>query len=326
MYSCDEIVQGTQHDAASAKHTCASLGYIYDPWVRNFEHPRKQPSPLFNRGYWARVRGIQREIIAFVQQAKAIAPDVGVQIVNLGSGLDTMYWWLHHEQAEGRIPADTKMTYFEIDFPEVIQKKTQTIKRKDLIPNMNIVTNEKFGTTEIRMHDCRYVGVDLRMIKDVTACMEASGFDPSQHTCYVSECVLIYMQSLHGNEVVQWAADAVPSADVLKNFIVYEQTNATTAFGKMMIKNLNARGCPLLSIHDFPTLESQEKRYLERGWRFVHYMDMNEVYSSLPDDDRARIEKIELLDEVEELKLMQAHYFILIASSHEKMCSRELAP
>eukprot|EP00397_Hematodinium_sp_SG-2012_P037168 GEMP01040239.1.p1 GENE.GEMP01040239.1~~GEMP01040239.1.p1 ORF type:complete len:330 (+),score=44.45 GEMP01040239.1:33-992(+) len=312
----DESVQGTHVDAATAKHTCASFGYIYDPWVQHFVQSSKRPAPLFNRGYWARVRGIQTEVMQFIFRAIQLAPDRGVQIVNIGSGLDTMCFWLQHEQAEGRIPKDVKITYFEIDFPEVIQKKTRTVQRKGLFPEINVVVNSIHGTPELRNPDCRFVCGDLRVVKEVVESMDAAGFDSSQHTCFVSECVLIYMQGLQGTSILEWAAEAVKVPDALNNFIVYEQTNPLTQFGKIMVKNLNQRGCPLLSIHDFPTLESQEKRYLEHGWKFVRSNNMNEVYHSLPEDERRRIEKIELLDELEELLLIQAHYFILVATSH----------
>lgn len=38
------------------------------------------------------------------------------------------------------------------------------------------------------------------------------------------------------------------------------QINPFDAFGKTMIKNLELRGCPLLSISDYPTLNDQRKR------------------------------------------------------------------
>jgi len=311
----DAAVQGTHIDAAVAKTTCAAFGYIHDPWVQHFAHSPNQPNPLFNRGYWARVRGVQTEVANFVQRANEQAPDKGVQIVNLGAGLDTMYWWLKHEKIEGRLP-DVNITYFEIDFPEIIQKKTRIVQRKNLLTDPNVANNAVHGTQEIRTSDCRYVAADLRMTQEVKSSLEAAGFDSTLHTCFVCECVLIYMQGLQGNSIVEWTAQAVTSPDALNSIVVYEQTNAHTAFGKMMIKNLNQRGCPLLSIHDFPDMESQQKRYLDRGWKYSIVQDMNSIYGGLPEEERNRIHRIELLDEIEELRLIQSHYFLLVASSH----------
>lgn len=311
----DAAVQGTHIDAAVAKTTCAAFGYIHDPWVHHFAHSPNQPNPLFNRGYWARVRGVQLEVANFMQRAKELAPDKSVQIVNLGSGLDTMYWWLKHEKIEGRL-AEMNVTYFEMDFPEIIQKKTRIVQRNNLLPDASVAVNAIHGTQEIRTPDCRYVAGDLRMIQEVKASLEAAGFDSTQHTCFVCECVLIYMQSLSGNSIIEWTAQAVTSPDVLNSLVLYEQTNAHTAFGKMMIKNLNQRGCPLLSIHDFPDMKSQEKRYLDRGWKYTVVQDMNSIYNGLPEEERNRIHRIELLDELEELWLIQSHYLLLVASSH----------
>jgi hypothetical protein len=47
---------------------------------------------------------------------------------------------------------------------------------------------------------------------------------------------------------------------------IYDQVNPHDAFGAMMVANITARGCVLKSIHAFPDLASQRRRYLERGW------------------------------------------------------------
>jgi hypothetical protein len=38
------------------------------------------------------------------------------------------------------------------------------------------------------------------------------------------------------------------------------------------------RGCPLLGLRSHPTLESQEARFLSRGWSIARALDMNDVY------------------------------------------------
>lgn len=44
------------------------------------------------------------------------------------------------------------------------------------------------------------------------------------------------------------------------------QRNPHDRFGKVMVKNLAERGCPLLSVFDYPSMEAQKNRFLERGW------------------------------------------------------------
>ncbi|CAK0843308.1 unnamed protein product, partial [Prorocentrum cordatum] len=83
----------------------------------------------------------------------------------------------------------------------------------------------------------------------------------------------------------------------------------------MMVENLAQRGCPLLSIHEYPTLQAQRERYLQRGWERCSLADMKEVYyKHLDQADVDRINKLELLDEFEEFHLIQQHYFFLAAT------------
>lgn len=120
------------------------------------------------------------------------------------------------------------------------------------------------------------------------------------------------MQSLHGDAIIQWAADAVPSAP--SAIVVYEQTNPHDRFGKMMVENLMQRGCPLLSIWDYPSFDAARKRYLERGFDRCFIADMKEIHTKWIDQsDVDRINRLELLDEFEEWNLIQAHYYVLVA-------------
>ena len=50
---------------------------------------------------------------------------------------------------------------------------------------------------------------------------------------------------------------------------IYEQINPFDAFGKTMIRNLNARNIELKSYTTYPTTQSQEQRLLENGFTEV---------------------------------------------------------
>merc|ERR1712050_675825 len=121
------------------------------------------------------------------------------------------------------------------------------------------------------------------------------------------------MQALHGDAIIEWAGSAVPDAP--SAFVTYEQTNPSDPFGKVMVENMMQRGCPLLSIHDYPSIAAQRDRYQQRGWQHCTFADMNEVYSKhLDQKDVERIQRLELLDEFEEWHLIQGHYFVLVAA------------
>ena len=88
-----------------------------------------------------------------------------------------------------------------------------------------------------------------------------------------------------------------------------------------MVENLENRGCQLLGIHNCPTLEAQKARLSElitgKGRHVVHLeaLTMNKIYQQKLNDEgeKARIERLEMLDEFEEWELLQSHYCITVA-------------
>mmetsp|Transcript_55136 Transcript_55136/g.118387 ORF Transcript_55136/g.118387 Transcript_55136/m.118387 type:complete len:414 (+) Transcript_55136:73-1314(+) len=313
----DGAVQVTHVDAALAKVSCAQLGYFEDRWTELLiRNTRPQPrSPMIHRGYYSRVAAIRSSVLRFLELCP---PGGGVQIVNLGVGFDTTYFWLREDPVRWR----DDIVYFEVDFPEVLSKKVSALlKRRSLWPLLGGDSQEELissemsaaGTRVVRTQHCRHVPADMRIAPELADAMASAGFRGDVPTLFISECVLVYMQSLHGDGIIDWAANAVPDAP--SAMVVYEQTNPNDPFGKVMVDNLTQRGCPLLSIFDYPSLASQRERYLQRGWERCNLANMNEVYEKhLDRAEVERIQRLELLDEFEEWHLIQQHYFLLIAT------------
>lgn len=312
----DEAVQTTHVDAALAKISCAKLGYFEDNWtdklIRN-TRPH-QRSPLIHRGYYSRVSAIRRSILRFLERC----PPGGVQIVNLGVGVDSLYYWIRESSGKWR----EDLVYYEVDFPEVLSKKLSCILRnQSLWPLLDGATKEELvapqpgacGTRELRTPHCRFVSCDMRVQPELESAMSAAGFRSDLPTLFICECVLVYMQAMHGDGIIEWAAKAVPEAP--SAMIVYEQTNPDDAFGKVMVDNLMRRGCPLLSIHDYPSIPAQRQRWLDRGWERCFIADFNEIYSRYLDRaDVDRIHRLEMMDEFEEWHLIQGHYILLVST------------
>mmetsp|Transcript_43129 Transcript_43129/g.99363 ORF Transcript_43129/g.99363 Transcript_43129/m.99363 type:complete len:366 (-) Transcript_43129:38-1135(-) len=311
----DEAVQVTHVDAALAKISCAQLGYFKDTWTETILRTTRphQRSPLIHRGYYSRVVAMRNTVTSFLEKC----PTGGVQIVNLGAGFDTLYFWLR-DSSHWR----DDLVYFEVDFPEVLSKKRSAYgKRQALWPMLDIASQEAFsdascggarGTKDLRTAHCRFVSTDMRIQQELAAALEEAGLQSNVPTLFIAECVLVYMQGLHGDSIIQWAASAVNAPSAM---VVYEQTNPHDKFGKVMVENLMNRGCPLLSIHDYPSMPAQQVRYTERGWEHCNIEDMIKIYNvRLDRADLQRVHKLELLDEFEEWNLIQAHYFFLVAT------------
>lgn len=109
----------------------------------------------------------------------------------------------------------------------------------------------------------------------------------SKPTLFLSECVLIYLHHQHSDALIQW----ISSSFDLCSICVYEQINPHDPFGKTMVQNLQVnefnfaasdtfqkRGCPLLSLEKYPTLQDQKQRFLQLGMQdgFEEIIDMSQ--------------------------------------------------
>ena len=82
----------------------------------------------------------------------------------------------------------------------------------------------------------------------------------------------------------------------------------------MMIKNFRNRGCDLLTMKEFSSLESQKARYEKRGFTDVRVSDMVRVFNLHLDQKVVRpVLRLEMFDEFEEWNLIQSHYCFVMA-------------
>lgn len=65
----------------------------------------------------------------------------------------------------------------------------------------------------------------------------AHNLDPKQPTLFLSECVLIYVNTSDSAALIRWSSNLFPES----MFVIYEQINPNDAFGKMMVTNLDVR-------------------------------------------------------------------------------------
>ena len=80
-------------------------------------------------------------------------------------------------------------------------------------------------------------------------------------------------------------------------------------------RHFQSIGSPLISIDDFPTLQSQIERHRKAGLTFCSHTDLHSYYRSLPKEERLRIENLEMFDEFEGWHQMCLHYFVLCSTN-----------
>jgi len=89
----DEGVMSTNDDATICKRSAVSLNYWDDPFVECFARgPVTRKPPEINRGYYGRVSAVNHVLQQFLEMSTR--KGVQCQVVNLGSGFDTLFWKL----------------------------------------------------------------------------------------------------------------------------------------------------------------------------------------------------------------------------------------
>ena len=97
--------------------------------------------------------------------------------------------------------------------------------------------------------------------------------------------------------------------------IIYEPIRPDDAFGKMMISNLAARRIQMPTLKMYPTPEDQRARMSKAGFETVHHMTIENIWQNwVSPEEKQRVDSLEGLDEVEEWKLLAAHYIVVWAS------------
>ncbi|KAI8589077.1 S-adenosyl-L-methionine-dependent methyltransferase [Geranomyces variabilis] len=296
----DEVIRGTNDDAAVSRLAAVKLGYLTDPHASLFvRRPQKRP-PVINRGTYTRARALDDLIHRFLSSGDSDARTK--QIVSLGAGSDTRYFLL---KEAGRQPG----RYFEIDFPEITGKKAQTICKNPVLAQNIGAYKLACGGTELHGADYHLLAGDLRnFATEISQKLRDAGFQPDAPTLFLSECVLVYLAPTTSEEILRAAAAMVRSGV----FVVYEQILPDDKFGQTMLQNLGMRGIELPGLTRWPDLDAQRRRFEECGWGDrCDAVDLNHFWDAvLPQEEKERVAKLEIFDEIEEWMLLSAHYCV----------------
>ncbi|POI35363.1 hypothetical protein CIB84_000885 [Bambusicola thoracicus] len=243
-------------------------------------------------GYYARVQGVSYLLEAFLKKTEC-----NCQIVNLGAGMDTLFWRLKDENLLPR-------KYFEVDFPMIVARKIHNIKSKPPLSKPIIETHsgDSLLIDSHSLDSSRYsiVGADLRFSSDLEEKLKKHKLDVQQLESLTK--LLLFTAITFFSEGGTVLSHSLP------------EVNMADRFGQIMIENLQRRQCNLAGVEVCRSLESQKERLLLNGWENAHAIDMMKVYSFLPQADVKRIEELEFLDEKELFEQLMQHYCICWAS------------
>ena len=142
------------------------------------------------------------------------------------------------------------------------------------------------------------------------AALADAGWRPAEPTLVLAECVLVYLPPEAAAAVVALFGGA-PGGGALA---VYEQIGPDDPFGRTMVDNLRRRNCALLGLAACPSCAAQEARARAAGYSRAEAVPVLEYYeAAVSADERRRVERLELLDELEEWRLLLSHYAVALA-------------
>ncbi|CAI4211344.1 unnamed protein product [Parascedosporium putredinis] len=126
-------------------------------------------------------------------------------------------------------------------------------------------------------------------------------------TLLVSECCLCYLESSEAELIIRWFTDKIPNIAIL----IYEAVRPDDAFGKMMVSNLAARRIRMPTLERYREPGDQLKRLKDAGFSTVKILTVHDIFESwIPREEKARLDALEGLDEVEEWILLANHYIV----------------
>ncbi|OBA20781.1 S-adenosyl-L-methionine-dependent methyltransferase [Metschnikowia bicuspidata var. bicuspidata NRRL YB-4993] len=336
----DTVVRATDLDALSCRHSANTKGYFLpaDPHVallvgayesalqhcdgytqlaagRTLRSSFGAPKlPLINRGTYLRTAAIDLVVSLFIAEHGAC------QVVSLGAGSDTRGFRVL-QQHPG-------VSYTEIDFAESTRIKKLAISRLPALRRLvgaedlaaiDVNSRADLAAMDPHLHGANYhlVALDLR---DLAARgTDALAFlDSALPTLVVCECVLCYLPPKATVDVLAFWKQSLRHVAV----VVYDPMGLGDAFGAMMAQNLGRRGLDMLSFSMYPDLPARKKLFEETLGFQAHLTDSALIggYSGSPGpwlgaQEAARVGRLEMIDEVEEIALLLRHYCLIYAEA-----------
>lgn len=289
--------------------------------------------PLINRGTYLRTTAISRTVEQFVARHRHAGK---LQVVSLGAGSDT--------RAFGVVAQNANVHYYELDFEQTARLKKLAILSSEqlsacvgapaLPPAELPRTAAQIAAVDPTLHTDRYhlVPCDLRGLTPERALHTVPGLerlDGAVPTLVVSECCLCYLSQDDSDNVVRFWRRSLDDGE----FVVYEPLGGSdqpqtagdagrqpNRFGEVMVKNLICRGIEMPTLLVYGTVAAQIERFrrlLDTDTQHrcdVWCKDMKWVYDHEVDDaELERISRLEMLDELEELNLINSHYCLVVA-------------
>lgn len=238
------------------------------------------------------------------------------QIISLGAGSDTRVFRLLSSQSA------PDLVYHELDFAVNNVAKIKAIRGTPLLQRvLGRPEDVKISQAGDELHSPAYHihAVDLRTLAQSGDSNAGSKLqelvDTTLPTLLLSECCLVYLSPDEAAGVVRYFTHTLFAASEKSEalaLIVYEPIRPDDAFGRTMVANLGARGIQLQTLHRYASLGAQRSRFREQGFDGGQAAaDVDFLWERwVTEAEKERVAGLEMLDEIEEWKLLAQHYCI----------------
>ncbi|KAL2799807.1 S-adenosyl-L-methionine-dependent methyltransferase [Aspergillus keveii] len=322
----DRVVQGTDNDASVSRLSAVGLGYLEDSFARVLT-PLGQETrrlPIINRGTYVRTTAIDKLVARFLgstAESDSAWKQKKKQIISLGAGSDTRVFRLLQSDLT------PNLVYHEIDFAVNNTAKIKAIRGTPILQRVlghrEDVTISDAGDA---LHSPIYHihPIDLRTLahqsessaNDEPVIRLQETVDTTLPTLILSECCLVYLSPDEAAGVVRYFTKTLfpPSGDTSETLglVLYEPIRPDDAFGRTMVANLATRGIQLQTLHEYASLEAQRRRLRQQGFDAGQAAaDVDFLWERwVNEDEKERVAGLEMLDEMEEWKLLAQHYCV----------------
>ncbi|CCE65177.1 hypothetical protein TPHA_0K00430 [Tetrapisispora phaffii CBS 4417] len=336
----EKIVQNTDHDALTCKLSAISTRYIPCPLVHkdyfnyndiylsyyqtlktllsrrdqgSINRALRNSYPVMNYGTYLRTVSIDSLLNSYLDERVS---NEYIQVVNLGCGSDLRFVHLLNNFKN--------IKYIDVDFKDALELKGKVLRtnlkfKQALKLDTEIMDKTENGSQLIHTENYVMMEGDLKDTSDIITKLSRYT-DTNAKTVFITECALCYLPDIAAQRLIDKIIDTFDSG----YWISYDpiggnQEKDKDRFGKIMQDNLkSSRDLELPTLLKYFSEDLYSSRFTQHTNSSkkitVNIKNLWEFYlQSINDNEKKRLQKLQFLDEIEELKIMQSHYIILNA-------------
>ncbi|CUS24986.1 LAQU0S23e00474g1_1 [Lachancea quebecensis] len=314
----DLAIQGTNNSSIASKRSVERL-YMHrmdanknidekkgcNEYFKYFVGKALRRSPCINRGYWLRIYAIKSKIDSI-----AARTDKPITVINLGCGFDPLPFQLLDSTNKENSRYEGRLSFVDLDYPELLMEKKRIIEST---PELQEIVGDLKEHPRLQhvLQGRKYLAspCDLNSVENFVKLMDGLELnDTSSIKIFVAEVSLAYMTSEKSNAIIL-ACSKIPNS----HFVVLEQlvpAGPSEPFSRRMLYHFKKNDSPLQSVLDHQTKLAQEQRFRLYGFPHTNIGNMYQLWESISDEIKQKVESVEPFDELEEFFMFCHHYVI----------------